>query len=74
MCPCEFPVPTNAHVCIDYACEVLYVILPLNYIKLINTPGPREVVVSMQKSFFVLPRLLFSSVVVVLKWSAAQVW
>ena len=36
MCPCEFPVPTNAHVRIDYACEVLYVILPLNYIKLIN--------------------------------------
>ena len=36
MCPCEFSVPTNAHVRIDYACEVLYVILTLNYIKLIN--------------------------------------
>ena len=23
MCPCEFSVPTNAHVRIDYACEVL---------------------------------------------------
>ena len=37
MCPCEFSVPTNAHVRIDYACEVLYVILILNYIKGSNT-------------------------------------
>ena len=39
MCPCEFSVPTNAHVRLDYACEVLYVILTLNYIKLINIVG-----------------------------------
>ena len=36
MCPCEFSVATNSHIRMDYACEVLYVILILNYSKLID--------------------------------------
>ena len=36
MCPCEFSVSTNSQVRIDYAYEVLYVILILNYSKLID--------------------------------------
>ena len=38
---------TSAHARIDYACKVLYVILTLNYIEHINTPGPGEVLVPM---------------------------
>ena len=36
MCPREFSVLINAHDRIDYAWEVLYVILILNYSKLID--------------------------------------